>query len=589
MDKKVFKKHVTDPHVIGIDLGTTNSVVSIMKNKNPIILRNEFGKTTTPSIVKVGKEELVGELAKKSLITDPLNTIFASKRLIGRKFKDPEIQDYLKALPYKTSSSCNGDVWIKTDFGKFAPAQIAAKILKKMKNVAENAISNTISRAVVTVPAYFNDMQRQATKDAGRIAGLDVIRVINEPTSAALAYGLDKKALGHIAVYDLGGGTFDISILEVDDGVFHVKSTNGDTFLGGEDFDNEFMKFIINLYETNENQKLDINLIDKAKLKEAAEKAKIELSSKFSTKIVIDNLCDGHDLDITINRDQLESVVKKIVQRTVEPCEKAIRDANILKKDIKHVILVGGMTRMPLVKKTVKSIFGIEPLSNVDPDEVVAQGAAIQAGVLCGEVNNVLLLDVIPLSLGIETLGGIFNKIINRNSTIPTKQTETFSTSEDNQTEVDIRIYQGERPLVASNMFLGSIKLVDIPPAPRNKPKIDVTFEADSNGIIKVSAVDNLTKKIQKLEITPSSGLTESQIEAMVSDAEKSKEVDERKKKSIDFKNSAKEYLRDLKTKSESFPANILNDIELLDSMINNEEVDVEKGLALISSLKRRI
>lgn len=581
-----FKSTVKDFNVIGVDLGTTNSVVSIMRDGKPIVLKNELGASTTPSVVRLGSPELVGEEGKKLLVTDSLNTIFASKRLIGRKYKDLEIQEYLKSLPYKTVPSCNGDVWISTSLGKFSPAQIGAKVLNKMKNIAEKFLQTAVSRAVVTVPAYFNDSQRQATKDAGRIAGLDVIRVINEPTAAALAYGLDKKAVGNIAVYDLGGGTFDITILEVDDGVFHVKSTNGDTFLGGEDFDAEFMKFLINLHEQNEGQKLDRKRISREKLRVAAEKAKIELSTKPATRVIVDNITDGQDLDLEIKREQLESIARRVAQRTVEPCEKAVKDANISKKDIKHVILVGGMTRMPMIRRLVKDIFGIEPLADVDPDEVVAQGAAIQAGVLCGSVDNVLLLDVIPLSLGIETLGGIFNKIIGRNTTIPFKQTETFSTSEDNQTEVDIRIYQGERPLVASNKHLGAIKLKNIPPAPRGKPKIDVTFEADSNGIIKVSAYDSQSKAKQELDIMPSSGLTEEEIKKIISEAEAQKEKDLEASKHINLKNQALTFVKSIRKRSEKLPKTVLSKLSDLETMLETDSFGSDEVKKRMDELK---
>lgn len=575
MGDKIFKKQVTDSHIIGIDLGTTNSVVAIMQGRNPIVLKNELGNNTTPSIVR---NDDVGEEAKKYLLSDPKNTIFASKRLMGRKFDDKEIQKYIQSLPYKTVSSCNGDIWIKTDFGKFSPAQIGGKILTKMKSIAEQAINHPVVRAVVTVPAYFNDSQRQATKDAGRIAGLDVIRIINEPTAAALAFGLDKTAVGKIAVYDLGGGTFDISILEVDDGVFHVLSTNGDTFLGGEDFDHEFIKFIINFYEQCENVKLNKNEISQEKLKEAAEKAKIELSQKDNTNIYIENLAPGHDVDLKVTREQFENVIKRVANRTVEPCEKAIKDAKISKKDIKHVILVGGMTRVPYVRKLVEEIFGVKPNIEINPDEAVSQGAAIQAGVLSGSLDSVLLLDVIPLSLGIETLGGVFSKIINRNTTLPFKQTETFSTSEDNQTEVDIRIYQGERSLVKDNKLLGSIKLKNISPAPRGKPRIDVTFEADSNGILKVSAEDNVTKKKQEIELIPSSGLTEEQINQMISEAEKQKKNDYIATEKVNFKvkclGSIKEWLSGSRKCSDS----LINRIRDFENMISLDTYDLKKA-----------
>lgn len=601
MQKNEYSKKVRDPYVVGIDLGTTNSVVAIMKNQKPVVLKNEYGNPTTPSIVKLGYQEVVGEDARKYLQEDAQNTIFASKRLIGRKFGDPELQEYIKALPYKTAKSCNGDIWIKTTMGKYSPAQIGAKILTKMKRIAENALfrdertkeeipeDKIIRRAVITVPAYFNDAQRQITKDAGRIAGLDVIRVINEPTAAALAYGIDKTGTGNIAVYDLGGGTFDISILELDNGIFHVKSTHGDTFLGGEDFDNEFMKFIINMHEQQEDTKLDRKKIAIEKLKAEAEKAKIELSSKQKTNIFIENIIPGIDLDLSITRDQLESVVKRIAQRTIGLCEKALRDADLEKRDIKHVILVGGMTKMPYIRRLVKEIFGIEPNVTVNPDEAVAQGAAIQAGILCGSVDNVLLLDVTPLSLGIETLGGIFSKIINRNTTIPFKHTETFSTSEDNQTEVDIRVYQGERALVADNISLGSVKLKNIPKAPRGRPKIDVTFEADSNGIIKVSAEDRITKKKQEVEIVPSSGLTEEEVTRMVRESEEQEERDRLVLEAIHFRNETQGYLNGLLSPTIKLPDAIVAMVENLKQAISRDEFDVKAAKGQLAEIEKKI
>lgn len=589
MSSTLYRKQAKDPFAVGIDLGTTNSVVSIMRNGRPTVLKNEIGKSTTPSIVKIGKPEIVGEEARKFLVADPSNTIFASKRLMGRKFKDLAIQDYLKSLPYRTKPSCNGDVWISTDLGKFSPAQIGAKILGKMKTVAENVLSTRVSRAVVTVPAYFDDSQRQATKDAGKIAGLDVIRVINEPTAAALAYGLDKKTTGNIAVYDLGGGTFDVSILDVEDGVFHVKATNGNTFLGGEDFDSEFMKFVINLHEQEENVRLDKDKISMEVLKQAVEKAKIDLSLKLSTRIVVEDIVPGQDLDLVIKRDQLESVVKKIAQKTVEPCERAIKDAGIEKKNIKHVILVGGMTRMPLIRRMVKDIFGIEPLTDVDPDEAVSQGAAIQAGVLCGTVDNVLLLDVIPLSLGIETLGGVFSKIINRNTTIPFKQTETFSTSEDGQTEVDIRIYQGERALVSDNKYLGAIKLKNIPSAPRGKPKVDVTFEADSNGIVKVSAEDSVSKKAQELEIVPSSGLTEEDVSRMIGEAEKQRDEDARIVEMANLRNEGRNFIQRALSGSTKVPESIRTLLSDFEGFIQQDCFDTAEAKRKLDAVKSRL
>lgn len=566
-----YRKQIKDPFIIGIDLGTTNSLVSFMKNNTPTLINDKNGKSTIPSVVKLGDPDIIGIEAKPFLVSDPLNTIFASKRLIGRKFKDTKIQDYLKILPYKTTSSCNGDVWIKCDTGKLSPVQIGAKILKKLKNMAQNHLGAPIERAVVTVPAYFDDTQRQATKDAGRIAGLDVVRVINEPTAAALAYGLDKNAQGNVAVYDLGGGTFDISILELENGIFQVKSTNGDTFLGGEDFDNEFMKFIINYHEQLEGIKLDTKKISKEKLKHAAEAAKIELSTKSSTRIQISDIIPGQDIDLTVSSKQFENVVMKIANKTIEPCKKAMNDANIKKDDIKHVILVGGMTRLPLIKKLVEDIFGIKPLQDINPDEVVAKGAAIQGGVIGGTVDNVLLLDVIPLSLGIETLGGVFSKIIPRNTTIPFKQKDVFSTSQDNQTEVDISVYQGERPMVADNKLLGVVKLINIPLAPRGVPKIEVIFEADNNGILKVSAFDSLSKKAQEMILKPSSGLTEEEVKSLIKNAESKKNEDLIQKQKVEFRINSTEFIYKLRDRKEKLPENLEKSIKEFESFLQDD------------------
>ncbi|XP_077301505.1 uncharacterized protein LOC143922146 [Arctopsyche grandis] len=584
MDNKIFRKTVKDSHIVGIDLGTTNSAVAVMQGRIPIVLKNEFNKTTTPSIVR---NNLVGEEAKKYLIEDPLNTIFASKRLMGRKFKDSEIQNYIKELPYKTTSSCNGDIWIKTNLGKFAPSQIGAKILNKMKEIGEKALKHPIVRAVVTVPAYFNDSQRQATKDAGKIAGLDIIRIINEPTAAALAYGLDKTAIGKIAVYDLGGGTFDISILEVEDGVFHVLSTNGNTFLGGEDFDNEFSNFLINFYNQTENENLNKTNISIEKLKEASEKAKIELSNKMSTNIFLENIYPGKDLDLKITREQLENVIKKIANKTIEPCEKALKDAKINKNEIKHVILVGGMTKMPFIRKLVKNIFKIEPTTTINPDEAIAQGAAIQGGVLSGTLDNVLLLDVNPLSLGIETMGGIFSKIINRNTTLPFKETEIFSTSEDNQKEVDISIYQGERGLVKENKKLGEIKLKNITKGPKGTPKISVSFECDSNGILKVSAEDSKNKEKQEIELIPSSGLTEQEVNEIIRKGEKERKKDEKKVNLINFKIKAERILQSLLNGTVKYPEKFLQKVKNLNEFISNKMFNIKEAKKELEEIKK--
>lgn len=588
MGGQPFVAKVTDTNVIGIDLGTTNSVVAFIKNQVPFVISNEFGKPTTPSVVHLGEPEAVGEEALKFLEKDPANTIFASKRLIGRKFKDPEIQEYIKMLPYKTQSVCNGDIWIKSsDLGKFSPAQIGAKVLSKLKELGEKYLGQPIQRAVVTVPAYFDDSQRQATKQAGKLAKLDVIRIINEPTAAALAYGLNKKEAGHIAVYDLGGGTFDISILELDNGIFHVKSTNGDTFLGGEDFDNELVKFLSRSFEQDEGVSIEDDPKAMLKLKAAAESAKRELSEKTATRVFVDNIIDGYDLDMELKRDQLESVVKRIAQRTIVPCEQAMRDAKINREDIKHVILVGGMTKMPYIRQLVREIFAKEPYTNIDPDEAVAKGAAIQAGVLSGAIGDVLLLDVAPLSLGIEVLGGMFSRIVDRNTTIPFKHTETFSTSEDNQNEVDIKIFQGERPMVSDNRFLGSLKLKNIGSAPRGEPKINVTFEADANGIIKVTAEDGAIKEAHTVELSQNSGLTEDEVERMLREAEEKREQDKEREKMAKFKLDSREFIANIKALK--LPADIQQKFAQLTTLLDGGSFPVDQAERLLLELKKHV
>lgn len=576
-----MSKEEISSKIIGIDLGTTNSCVSLIHNNIPQIIENEEGGRTTPSVVSIFKDKiLTGEQAKSNLLLHPKNTIFASKRLLGRKFDDVELKDYLKSLPYDTTKHCNGDIWIKIDNKKYSPAQIGAFILSKMKNAAENFLNSKVLRSVITVPAYFDDMQRQATKDAGRITGLQVLRVINEPTAAALAYGLDKSAQGIIAVYDLGGGTFDISILELDNGIFHVKSTNGNTFLGGEDLDNTLVDYINEKFKSRTG--IDLLKHDSCynRIKEAAEKMKKKLSSNLSSEINIPYIYNdskkNYHLKEVITRDEFEKITKKLIDKTINPCLKAIRDANITKSDIKHVILVGGMTRMPYVRKLVKKIFGIEPSTNINPDEAVAKGAALQAGVLEGKIKDVLLLDVVPLSLGIELLGGIFNKIIHRNSTIPFKETHNFSTSEDNQSEVDIRIYQGERKMVKDNKYLGAIKLKNIPKAPAGIPKIDVTFEADANGIYKVSAQDGITKKKQEIEIVPSSGLNEGEISQMIREAEENSKKDEIEKNCAEFKIEIQQFLKYKQVTDETK--------EILKSYLTKKIYDLEQAKKILKN-----
>ncbi|TBU20543.1 heat shock protein 70 [Hamiltosporidium tvaerminnensis] len=573
--------------IIGIDLGTTNSCVSVLENNIPIVIENSEGNRTTPSVVSVeGDEIFVGEHAKKMLLTNPTSTIFGSKRLIGRKFMDNEIQKYIKSLPYSTFSHVNGDVWINIEDKKFSPSQIGAFILSKMKETAEKYLNTKITKSVITVPAYFNDKQRQATKDAGAIAGLDVIRIINEPTAAALSYGLDKSENGIVAVYDLGGGTFDISILELKNGIFEVKSTNGDTNLGGEDIDNEIVTYLVDNFNKKNNVDLRTDKIGMQRIKEAAENLKKELSVKKSSVVripfaFIDNNNSLH-LEEEFTRSKYENIVENILRKTVEPCKKALRDAKVELGDIKHVILVGGMTRMPLVRKIVKETFGIEPISSVNPDEVVAKGAAIQAGVLKGEIKNVLLLDVVPLSLGIETVGGIFSKIVNRNTTTPFKVSQIFTTSEDNQDEVDIKIYQGERPLAFHNKYLGNIKLKDIKPLPKGVPRIEVIFEADSNGIYKITAKDQIDNKEQSMEIIPNGGLTEQEIDRMINESEQLKTADLERKKNIEFKNEIENIVKT----TENFITNSVLDSKKVSEL--NNSVNLLKKMNLEEKYEKK-
>ena len=530
--------------VIGIDLGTTNSCVSIMDGKDAKVLENAEGARTTPSMVAFsGDERLVGQPAKRQAVTNPENTLFAIKRLIGRRFDDPITKKDQKLVPYKIVKGDNNDAWVNADGKKYSPSQISGFILQKMKETAESYLGEDVTQAVITVPAYFNDSQRQATKDAGKIAGLEVLRIINEPTAAALAYGLDKKEAGVIAVYDLGGGTFDVSILEIGDGVFEVKSTNGDTFLGGEDFDHRIVDYLADEFKKENGIDLREDNLALQRLKEAGEKAKIELSSAGQTEvnlpfITADQSGPKH-LNIKLTRAKLESLVDDLIERTVKPCKKALKDAGITAGEIDEIILVGGMTRMPKVQEVVKSFFGREPNKGVNPDEVVAIGAAIQGGVLQGDVKDVLLLDVTPLSLGIETLGGVFTRLIDRNTTIPTRKSQVFSTAEDNQSAVTIRVFQGEREMAADNKLLGQFDLVDIPPSPRGLPQIEVTFDIDANGLVNVSAKDKATGKEQQIRIQASGGLSDDDIERMVQEAEQHADDDKERREMVEVRNSA--------------------------------------------------
>ena len=531
--------------VIGIDLGTTNSCVAVMEGGKPKVIENSEGARTTASMVAFTKdgERLIGQPAKRQAVTNPDNTIFAVKRLIGRRFDDPMTKKDMELVPYDIVKADNGDAWVEAKGEKYSPSQISAFILQKMKETAESYLGETVEQAVITVPAYFNDAQRQATKDAGKIAGLEVLRIINEPTAAALAYGLEKNDGKTIAVYDLGGGTFDISILEIGDGVFEVKSTNGDTFLGGEDFDSKIVEFLADEFKKAEGIDLRGDKLALQRLKEAAEKAKIELSSAQSTEVNLPFITADQNgpkhLVKTISRSDLEKLVGDLIKRTLEPCKKALEDAGVDKGGIDEVIMVGGMTRMPKVRSVVQDFFGKEPHVGVNPDEVVAMGAAIQAGVLQGDVKDVLLLDVTPLSLGIETLGGVFTRMIDRNTTIPTKKTQTYSTAEDNQNAVTIRVFQGEREMAADNKMLGQFDLVGIPAAPRGVPQIEVTFDIDANGIVNVSAKDKGTGKEQQIKIQASGGLEEADIEKMVQEAEQFAEEDKKKREGAEAKNQA--------------------------------------------------
>ena len=531
--------------VIGIDLGTTNSCVAVMDGKTAKVIENAEGMRTTPSIVAFSDdgERLVGQPAKRQAVTNPERTFFAVKRLVGRRYDDPMVEKDKKLVPYKIVKASNGDAWVEADGKTYSPSQVSAFILQKMKETAEAHLGQKVDQAVITVPAYFNDAQRQATKDAGKIAGLEVLRIINEPTAAALAYGLDKTKAGTIAVYDLGGGTFDVSILEIGDGVFEVKSTNGDTFLGGEDFDMRLVSYLADEFQKEQGINLRNDKLALQRLKEAAEKAKIELSSTTQTEInlpfITADASGPKHLTMKLTRAKFEALVDDLIQKTIEPCRKALKDAGLTAGEIGEVVLVGGMTRMPKVQEVVKQLFGKEPHKGVNPDEVVAIGAAIQAGVLQGDVKDVLLLDVTPLSLGIETLGGVFTRIIDRNTTIPTKKSQVFSTAEDNQNAVTIRVFQGEREMAADNKVLGQFDLMGIPPSPRGMPQIEVTFDIDANGIVNVSAKDKATGKEQQIRIQASGGLSDADIQKMVKDAEANAAEDKKRREAVDAKNHA--------------------------------------------------
>ncbi|CAM0870948.1 unnamed protein product [Alopecurus aequalis] len=598
---RTFSAKPTGNEVIGIDLGTTNSCVSVMEGKSAKVIENSEGARTTPSVVAFSQkgELLVGTPAKRQAVTNPQNTFFGTKRMIGRRFDDPQTQKEMKMVPYKIVKAPNGDAWVETTDGKqYSPSQIGAFVLTKMKETAESYLGKSITKAVITVPAYFNDAQRQATKDAGRIAGLDVERIINEPTAAALSYGTNNKE-GLIAVFDLGGGTFDVSILEISNGVFEVKATNGDTFLGGEDFDNTLLEFLVSDFKRTEAIDLSKDRLALQRLREAAEKAKIELSSTTQTEInlpfITADASGAKHLNITLTRSKYESLVNSLIERTREPCKSCLKDAGITVKDVDEVLLVGGMTRVPKVQEVVSEIFGKAPSKGVNPDEAVAMGAALQGGILRGDVKELLLLDVTPLSLGIETLGGIFTRLINRNTTIPTKKSQVFSTAADNQTQVGVRVLQGEREMASDNKLLGEFDLVGIPPAPRGTPQIEVTFDIDANGIVTVFAKDKATGKEQQITIRSSGGLSEAEIQKMVHEAELHSQKDQERKTLIDLRNTADTTIysieKSLGEYRDKVPAEVVSEVESAVAELRNEMAsdDAEKIRAKIDVANKAV